>query len=232
MAACCRWAAPTSGATSSTASTSATAWATPQLYALTTPLLTTSSGAKMGKSATGAVWLNGDLLQPLRFLAVLAQHRGRRCRPLPEDLHAPAARRDRAAGGARRRRDQRGQEGPGHRSHRDRAWPRGRRAGGRDGAQDLRGRRARRHLPTIDDCRGRARRRHRRAGAVRHAPGSPPRTARRAAMSRAARCASTMQPVTDERRMVGTGDLTARRRHQALARQEEARSGAAERRAL
>jgi tyrosyl-tRNA synthetase len=30
----------------------------PQLYALTSPLLTTSSGAKMGKTATGAVWLN------------------------------------------------------------------------------------------------------------------------------------------------------------------------------
>ena len=31
---------------------------TPQLYALTCPLLTTSSGAKMGKTASGAVWLN------------------------------------------------------------------------------------------------------------------------------------------------------------------------------
>jgi tyrosyl-tRNA synthetase len=33
-----------------------------QLYALTTPLLTTSSGAKMGKTASGAVWLNADML--------------------------------------------------------------------------------------------------------------------------------------------------------------------------
>ena len=33
---------------------------TPQLYALTTPLLTTASGAKMGKSASGAVWLNAE----------------------------------------------------------------------------------------------------------------------------------------------------------------------------
>ncbi|MCL4764770.1 MAG: tyrosine--tRNA ligase [Hyphomicrobiaceae bacterium] len=33
-----------------------------QLYALTTPLLTTSSGAKMGKTAAGAVWLNEDQL--------------------------------------------------------------------------------------------------------------------------------------------------------------------------
>jgi tyrosyl-tRNA synthetase len=31
-----------------------------QLYALTCPLLTTSSGAKMGKTAAGAVWLNED----------------------------------------------------------------------------------------------------------------------------------------------------------------------------
>src|SRR6185503_16015774 len=29
-----------------------------QLFALTSPLLTTSSGAKMGKTASGAVWLN------------------------------------------------------------------------------------------------------------------------------------------------------------------------------
>jgi tyrosyl-tRNA synthetase len=35
---------------------------TPQLYALTSPLLTTSSGAKMGKTAQGAVWLNADML--------------------------------------------------------------------------------------------------------------------------------------------------------------------------
>jgi tyrosyl-tRNA synthetase len=34
----------------------------PQLYALTSPLLTTSSGAKMGKTAAGAVWLNEDML--------------------------------------------------------------------------------------------------------------------------------------------------------------------------
>ncbi|HWA19665.1 MAG TPA: tyrosine--tRNA ligase [Devosia sp.] len=39
----------------------------PQLYALTTPLLTTSSGAKMGKTASGAVWLNGDLFSPYDF---------------------------------------------------------------------------------------------------------------------------------------------------------------------
>ena len=38
-----------------------------QLFALTTPLLTTSSGAKMGKTAAGAVWLNADLLAPYGY---------------------------------------------------------------------------------------------------------------------------------------------------------------------
>ncbi len=33
-----------------------------QLFGLTTPLITTSSGAKMGKTAAGAVWLNEDKL--------------------------------------------------------------------------------------------------------------------------------------------------------------------------
>ncbi|MDR7147265.1 tyrosine--tRNA ligase [Rhizobium sp. BE258] len=40
---------------------------TQQLYALTSPLLTTSSGAKMGKSASGAVWLNSELLPVYDF---------------------------------------------------------------------------------------------------------------------------------------------------------------------
>ena len=40
---------------------------TQQLYALTSPLLTTSSGAKMGKSVNGAVWLNPDMLSAYDF---------------------------------------------------------------------------------------------------------------------------------------------------------------------
>jgi tyrosyl-tRNA synthetase len=40
---------------------------TPQLYALTSPLLTTASGAKMGKSLGGAIWLNADMLSPYDF---------------------------------------------------------------------------------------------------------------------------------------------------------------------
>jgi tyrosyl-tRNA synthetase len=35
-----------------------------QLFALTSPLITTASGAKMGKTAAGAVWLNPDLVSP------------------------------------------------------------------------------------------------------------------------------------------------------------------------
>lgn len=40
---------------------------THQLFALTTPLITLASGAKMGKSASGAVWLNADMLSPYGY---------------------------------------------------------------------------------------------------------------------------------------------------------------------
>ncbi|OKO70205.1 tyrosine--tRNA ligase [Bradyrhizobium sp. AS23.2] len=40
---------------------------TPQLFALTCPLLTTASGTKMGKTASGAVWLNADMLSPYDY---------------------------------------------------------------------------------------------------------------------------------------------------------------------
>jgi tyrosyl-tRNA synthetase len=36
-------------------------------FGLTTPLITTSSGAKMGKTAAGAVWLNADRLTPYDY---------------------------------------------------------------------------------------------------------------------------------------------------------------------
>jgi tyrosyl-tRNA synthetase len=38
-----------------------------QVFGLTTPLLTTASGAKMGKTAKGAVWLSADRLSPYDF---------------------------------------------------------------------------------------------------------------------------------------------------------------------
>ncbi len=40
---------------------------TPQLYALTCPLITTASGAKMGKTVQGAIWLNPDMLSPYEY---------------------------------------------------------------------------------------------------------------------------------------------------------------------
>jgi tyrosyl-tRNA synthetase len=38
-----------------------------ELYGVTTPLITTADGAKMGKTAQGAVWLNPDLLSPYDY---------------------------------------------------------------------------------------------------------------------------------------------------------------------
>ena len=38
-----------------------------KLFGLTSPLLTNSSGQKMGKSSTGAIWLNEELLSPYDF---------------------------------------------------------------------------------------------------------------------------------------------------------------------
>ena len=102
-----------------------------QLFALTSPLITTSSGAKMGKTAAGAVWLNADLLSPYdywqywrntedadvgRFLKLFTE--------LPLDEIARLA----ALKGAG---DQRGQEGAGDRGHRAAARPRRRRRSGR-----------------------------------------------------------------------------------------------------
>ncbi|WP_226782636.1 tyrosine--tRNA ligase [Oceaniglobus trochenteri] len=38
-----------------------------QIFGLTSPLLTTSDGRKMGKSQGGAIWLNADMLSPYEF---------------------------------------------------------------------------------------------------------------------------------------------------------------------
>ena len=51
----------------------------------------------------------------LRLLAILAQHRGRGCRPLPASVHRSAARRDCAPGKTEGRGDQRGEEDSRHR---------------------------------------------------------------------------------------------------------------------
>ena len=137
-----------------------------QLFALTSPLITTSSGAKMGKTAAGAVWLNADLVSPYdywqywrntedgdvaRFLklftvlpldeiARLAALQGQEVNEAKKVLATEAT-----ALGARPRRGRRG---------------------GRNRAQDLRGRRARRE-PADGRCRAqRSGRRHESANRV------------------------------------------------------------------
>ena len=49
------------------ASSSAGASTSRTLFGLTSPLITTASGAKMGKTAQGAVWLNADRLSPYDY---------------------------------------------------------------------------------------------------------------------------------------------------------------------
>ncbi len=114
-----------------------------QLFALTSPLITTSSGAKMGKTAAGAVWLNADMMSPYdywqywrntedgdvgRFLKLFTV--------LPLDEIA------KPGGAAAARRSTR-QESARHRGDHAGAWQRGRRAGRGNRPQDLRGRHAR-----------------------------------------------------------------------------------------
>jgi tyrosyl-tRNA synthetase len=66
MAAICRWASDQWG-NIVTGIDLGRRMGTGQLYALTCPLLTTASGAKMGKTAAGAVWLNADMLSPYDY---------------------------------------------------------------------------------------------------------------------------------------------------------------------
>ena len=62
-----RWAARTSGATSSRGVELVRRTDQAQVFGLTTPLITTSSGAKMGKSVRGAMWLRADRLSPYDY---------------------------------------------------------------------------------------------------------------------------------------------------------------------
>jgi tyrosyl-tRNA synthetase len=110
-----------------------------QLFGLTTPLLTTSAGAKMGKTAGGRRGLaQCRAAEPLRVLAVLAQHRGRRRRPLPSPLHGIAARRGAASWSPAGRGAERGEAYSRHRGHMPRPWRRGCRGHRGDGSPHLR----------------------------------------------------------------------------------------------
>ena len=96
-----------------------------QLFALTSPLITTSSGAKMGKTAAGAVWLNADMVSPYDYWQYWRNTEDGDVERFLKLFTDPAARRDRASRGAQGRRDQRGEEGSRHRGDRAGAWPRG-----------------------------------------------------------------------------------------------------------
>ena len=152
-----------------------------QLFALTSPLITTSSGAKMGKTAAGAVWLNADMVSPYdywqywrntedgdvaRFLklftvlpldeiARLAALKGAEINEAKKMLatEATALVHGRAAADA----------------------------GRRDRAPHLRGRRARRALADRRRCRAPSSTRARRARRLRARPASSARTAKRGA---------------------------------------------------
>ena len=149
---------------------------TPQLYALTCPLITTASGAKMGKTASGAVWLNADMRSPYEYWQFWRNTEdadvGRFLRLftfLPLDEIGPAR-------NARRRRDQRGQEGAGDRGH-GASCTGGMRRGSRPRPRGRPSSRAAAEtLPTIT-CRARDRSRARRV--VRLRPGRPRRLDRR-----------------------------------------------------
>ena len=157
-----------------------------QLFALTAPLITTSSGAKMGKTAAGAVWLNADLLSPYdywqfwrntedgdveRFLKLFTI--------LPLDEIA-------RLGALQGRGAQRGQEDARDRGDRAGAWPRRRRSGRRHRAPHLRGRHARGDAADDRDQARRSRQGPRHPHRQRGSRPCRPRPARRAVRSRAA----------------------------------------------
>ena len=137
-----------------------------EVFGLTFPLLTTASGAKMGKTAAGAVWLDAALTTPVRLLPVLRERRRPRRDPLLKLLTFipmdEIARLRRAAG----RGAARGQAGAGAR--RDRRGPR-RGRGRRSAPRRQRGVRRRRRLGRVGaDLRG-----HRPDGASRSSTCSP-----------------------------------------------------------
>ena len=94
-----------------------------EVFGLTTPLLTTASGRKMGKTESGAVWLNADMFSAYDYWQYWRNVEDAdvgmllaRFTTLPMDEVRPAGR-------AGRRRDQRGQEDPRHRGHALDPWP-------------------------------------------------------------------------------------------------------------
>ena len=147
----------------------------------------------MGKTAAGAVWLNEEQLSPYDYWQFWRNTEDGDVARFLKLFTDAAAGRDRQAGGAAGRRDQRGQEGAGDRG--DRADARPREGGGRrrDGAQDVRA--GRDWRGTADRRESRRRELERGLGVLAafvQAPASSSPTARRGGRSRAAGCASTI----------------------------------------
>ena len=121
-----------------------------EVFGLTSPLLTTSDGRKMGKTAGGAMWLDGDMLSPYEFWQFWRNttdaDTGRFLR-LYTELPVDECARLGALAGVR---DQRGQDHPRERGHHPSA--RGRRRAGRRGDRPRGVREGRRgdDLPTLD----------------------------------------------------------------------------------
>ena len=74
-----------------------------QVFGMTSPLITTSSGAKMGKTAQGAVWLTSDRVSPYDYWQFWRNVEDADVGALPAPVHGFAAGRNRPARGARRR---------------------------------------------------------------------------------------------------------------------------------
>ena len=172
---------------------------TPQLFALTTPLLTTASGEKMGKTAQGAVWLNADQFSPYDFWQYWRNTEDADVVKFLKLFTILPIERDRAAGGLAGRRDQRSQEGAG-RLPRPRCCTAAMRPTPRPRPRGRRSRKAR----SPRTCR------RSKFRAANSKPGSAcwrrssrrawsPRTARRGVRSRAAACASTTPPSATRR---------------------------------
>ena len=94
-----------------------------EMFGVTSPLITNSSGAKMGKTAAGAVWLNADQRSPYEYWQFWRNTEdgdvGRFLR-----LFTDLPERDRAAGTASGRGAERSEEDSRDRSHRALPWPR------------------------------------------------------------------------------------------------------------
>ena len=152
---------------------------THQLYALTCPLLTTSTGAKMGKTAAGAVWLNEEELSAYDYWQFWRNAGDADVEKLLKIYTTLPMAEIAKLASLQGRRGQRRQEGAGDGGHRPAARPREGPAGRQDGPGDLRAGGPGPGPPQRRDCSQRAGKRPWRAVGVRE--GGPRQVQRRGA---------------------------------------------------